>query len=410
MKPYPLLLVLLLASVASAEEAPSYAKQIRPFLGRYCVECHPGNDPDGGLSLDTYKGLMAGGDHGAVLVPGKPDLSRLVGMVEGKTGPRMPPKKAKQPKKEELALLRAWIAAGARDDSGKVGVLLPAILPRRKLAAPVAALAYSPDGKTLAAGGQHEVLLLDGGNGNARARLVGQKGKVTALAFSASGQLLAVGSGSEIRLYQADTGGWTAAAPVPLLTGHTDVIYALAFSPDGKMLASCGYDRLVKLWDATTGKLLRDLKDHSDAVYGLAFSPDGKLLASAAADRAVKVWDVTTGIRLYTLGEATDWVYAVAWSPDGRHLAAGGVDRSIRIWAVNRTGGRVVRSAFAHEGPVTRLVYSRDGLTLYSLGEDRRCKAWDAGRLVERKIYDLQLETPLALPCAGPATTRPRPL
>jgi WD40 repeat protein len=396
MKFHSLLFVLLSTSYAAAQEAPSYAKQIRPFFARYCVECHPAVDPDGGLSLDSYKGLMTGGDHGAVFVPGKPDQSRIVRMVEGKTGPRMPPKKAKQPKKEEIALLRAWIADGARDDSGKIGVVLPAILPRRKLAAPVAALAYSPDGKTLAAGGQHQVLLLDAANGDVRARLLGQQGKVTALAFNGSGQLLAVGSGSEIRLYQPDKDGWTP-APIPLLTGHTDVIYALAFSPDGKTLASCGYDRLIKLWEVATGKLLRDLKDHSDAVYGLAFAPDGKLLASAAADRAVKVWDVASGTRLYTLGEATDWVYAVAWSPDGKHVAAGGVDKSIRIWEVDRAGGRVVHSVFAHEGPVTRLVYSKDGGTLYSLSEDRRCKAWDAGRLVERRVYDAQPETPLSL-------------
>ena len=388
---------LVLGSTGSlpAQPAPSYAKQIRPFFARYCVECHPAMDPDGGLSLESYKGLMTGGDHGAVLVPGKPDQSRIVRMVEGKTGPRMPPKKAKQPKKEEIALLRAWVAAGARDDSGKVGVMLPAILPRRKLAAPVAALGYSPDGKTLAAGGQHQVLLLDAASGEVRGRLTGQHGKVTALAFN-SGQFLAVASDSEIRLYQSGKDGWSPAA-VPLLAGHTDVIYALAFGPDGKTLASCGYDRLIKLWDVTTGKPLRDLKDHSDAVYGLAFSPDGKLLASAAADRAVKVWDVATGTRLYTLGEATDWVYAVAWSPDGKHVAAGGVDRSIRVWQVDRSGGRVVHSVFAHQGSVTRLVYSRDGGTLYSLSEDRRCKAWDAGRLVERKVYDAQPETPLAL-------------
>jgi hypothetical protein len=184
-----------------------------------------------------------------------------------------------------------------------------------------------------------------------------------------------------------------------LVNTHDDVIHDLAFSPDGKVLASCSYDRTIKLWDVSTakGKELHVLKDHSDAVHSLAFSPDGKLLASAAADRAVKVWDVATGVRLYTLGESTDWVYAVAWSPDGKHLSAGGVDRSIRVWEVSAHGGKIVHSVFAHEGPVTRLVYSADGKTLYSLGEDRRARAWDTTRLVERRVYDRQPEVVLSL-------------
>src|SRR5262249_53231043 len=151
----------------------------------------------------------------------------------------------------------------------------------------------------------------------------------------------AMGEAHEVRLYEFSLGG-ALAERVP--TGlaervgyqsvgtHADVIHALAFSPDGKIVASCGYDRLIKLWDTAAKKELHVLKDPSDSVYGIAFSPDGKLLASAAADRAVKVWDVATGRRLFTLGESTDWVYAVAWSPEGRHLAAAGVDKSIRVW------------------------------------------------------------------------------
>src|SRR5262249_44601543 len=182
---------------------------------------------------------------------------------------------------------------------------------------------------------------------------------------------------------------------------HDDVIQDIAFSPDGKLLATASYDRLIKLYDVASGKEVRTLKDHSDAVYGVAFSRDGKLLASVAADRAVKVWNVGTGQRLYTLGEATDWLYAVAWSPDGKHLAAAGVDRSIRVWKADATEGKIAFSIFAHEKAVTRLVYSADGKTLYSLGEDRTVKAWDTATMVERHVYPRQPETTLSLAVAA---------
>src|SRR5262249_39272121 len=156
-------------------------------------------------------------------------------------------------------------------------------------------------------------------------------------------------------------------------------------------------DRLSRLRDAASGKLLHELNDHSAAVSGVASTPDGQLLASAAADRAVKVWDVATGARLYTLGEATDWLYAVAWSPDGRQLAAAGVDKSIRVWEPSREGGKLLHSVFAHDGPITRLVYAADGNGLYSLSEDRTVKEWDTRRMVERKVYRRQPEAVLSL-------------
>jgi hypothetical protein len=394
-----LMLCLVPLAPAAAQAPPSYAKQVGPFFTRYCVECHNATDAEGALNLQSHRSLMEGGGRGAAVVPGKPDASRLVRMIEGKLKPFMPPRKAKQPTKDEIALVRSWVLAGARDDSPAVAkIVLPPIAPKQKVMTPVTALAYEPGGKYLAAGGRAEVLLLDPTTGDVRSHLKAGRDRVTALAIAANGTLAVAAStagvGHEARLWHPDG---LPAGPGTLALRHDDVIQDLAFSPDGKILASAGYDRLIKLWDVQAGKLLRVLKDHSDSVYGLAFSPDGKLLASVAADRAVKVWDVTTGTRLYTLSEATDWLYAVAWSSDGKHLAAAGVDRSIRVWEVDRDGGRIVHSVFAHEGPVTRLIYSADGKTLYSLSEDRSLKAWDSARMVERKVYERQSETPLAL-------------
>lgn len=384
-----------------AEEPVSYAKQVKPFLAKYCLECHNAEDAKGGLVMESFQTLLKGSDKGPVIVPGKPEESRLVLLPEGKAKPAMPPKKAKQPKPAEVAVLRAWVAAGAKDDSGRVTVQIPDIKPRVQAPPPITALAYSPDGKLLAVGTHKAVRFFDPSAGDEISLLSEQPGKVTALTFSHDGYRLAVascspGTAGEVYLY-AVSQEWSGRKPERVLAAHKDVILDLAFSPDGKLLATTGYDRLIKLWDVASGKELRTLKDHSDAVYGLAFSPDGRLLGSAAADRAVKVWDVATGSRLYTLGEATDWLYTVAWSPDGRHLASAGVDKSIRVWDVSSTGGKIVHSVFAHEGAVTRLIYSADGKTLYSVGEDNTPKAWDTAAMTERKVYAKQPEAVLAL-------------
>jgi WD40 repeat protein len=396
-----LLVLLALPGLAAAAEPPSYARQVRPFLARYCLECHNATRTKGDLNLETFTGLMTGGKHGPAVVAGKPDASQIVLSVEHKAKPFMPPKRSRQPDAVEVGVLRAWVAAGAKDDSATIKAVIPDIRPRVPVAPAVTALAYRPDGKLLAAGTHREVLLIDVASADVVGKLPGQLAKVTALAFSGDGKRLAVASGSpastgEVHLYALNAAALPAEKPDLVIPVHHDLIYDMVFSPDGKVLATCGYDRLIKLWDPADGRELRTLKDHSDAVYGIAFSPDGRQLASASADRAVKIWDAATGARLATLSDNTDWAYAVAWSPDGRLVAAAGVDRSIRVWDLP-AGNRLIHSVFAHEGPITRLLYSADGQSLYSLGEDRVVKAWNAGPMTERRAYPRQPEAALAL-------------
>src|SRR5439155_7866306 len=103
----------------------------------------------------------------------------------------------------------------------------------------------------------------------------------------------------------------------------------------------------------------KPLQDHIDSVFSVAFSSGGALLASAAADRTVKVWDVAKGKRLFTLSESTAELYAVAFSPDGKQIAAGGVDKALRTWNVSSSGGKLAKTAFAHDGAILRIAYSK---------------------------------------------------
>ena len=268
---------------------------------------------------------------------------------------------------------------------------------------PVTALAYRPDGQLLAAGTRGVVHLIDPATGEVTVDLPGQTGRVTAAAFSRSG-VLAVASGEPgksgvVRLY--DTCEPKATKPTAEFAAHKDAVYALAFSPDGKTLATAG----LRPAHPAVGPSRRrpppsrrlTLKDHSDAVYG-ARLPPGRQAARLrpSADRAVKVWDAATGKRLYTLGDPTDWVYAVAWSPDGKHLAAAGVGQERPRLGGGR-GRRQARSTsvFAHERRCAGSPTLATARRSYSAGEDRVVKAWDAAKMVETK--------------AAPRATRRRP-
>ena len=126
---------------------------------------------------------------------------------------------------------------------------------------------------------------------------------------------------------------WQNAALVATLTGHSDPVYSVAFSPDGRTLASGSYDNTIKLWDVQSQREIATLTGHSDPVYSVAFSPDGRTLASGTWDKTIKLWDVQSQRQIATLTGHSNDVMSVAFSPDGRMLASGSRDKTIKLWA-----------------------------------------------------------------------------
>ena len=116
------------------------------------------------------------------------------------------------------------------------------------------------------------------------------------------------------------------------LKGHTYGIYDLAFSPDGKQLASAGHDGSVRIWSMESGEPVRTLAGHTNIVHGVAWSPDGKRLLSGSFDATARIWSVEQGSTEALLSGHTGMINTVAWSPDGRSLATGGTDRTIHLW------------------------------------------------------------------------------
>jgi WD40 repeat protein len=352
-----------------------------------CLGCHDSKMRAGKLLMETTEDLLKGGTHGPAVIPGKSGESRLVKMILGEIAPKMPLQG--ELKAEDIEILRQWIDGGAppwkSDVSNAIVLNVPEIKPIIAVQPQVSSLAFSPDGKSLAAAGYREVRILDPGNLKPRSTLSGPTDMVRAVAYSPDGRILAAAGGGAARYGEVVLWDASSGRQLHTLRGHHDYIYGLAFSPDGKLLASSSYDRLVKLWDVAAGTELKTLKEHTDAVFPVAFSPDGMRIASGGADRTVKIWDVATGKRLFTLSDSTDVVFTLAFHPSGRKVTAAGADKSIRTWNLTNEGGTPAQAIIAHEAEITKIVYFPDGKRLASASADRTVKIWnmETGELIK---------------------------
>lgn len=240
----------------------------------------------------------------------------------------------------------------------------------------VTSVAFSPDGKTLASGGDNTVRLWSVTHGKLLHTVMGHENEVTSVAFSPDGTMLASGSEDKtVRLWSIANGELLFS-----LKRHTDSVTSVAFSPDGAMLASGSHDKTVRLWLTRDGKTTRTLKGHTQWVKCVVFSPDGATIVSGAEvvffAPELMMWRVADGKILHKLkgSETASTVTGVAFPANGMMLASGSEDKSVRLWRV--ANAEPVHTLKGHRGGVTGVVFSPDGTMLASSSSDKTVRLW----------------------------------
>lgn len=367
--------LVLVAMPAIAEV--SYHEQIVPILKRSCQGCHHPGDANGDLVVTTYAELQRGGMAGEAIIPGKPDESLLIKLISGDE-PAMP--QNQEPlSTEEVALFRQWILEGAQDDTPmEVDDLGEGNYPVYTVPPVVSALAYSPDGGTLAVSGVREVLLYDTTNFEPKARLVGKARRIQSLTYSEDGKLLGVAGGSPAQFGEVQLWDTTTNTLIKAMQASYDTVYGLSFSPDARRVAFGCADNTVRVLSIADEKELIKFDNHSDWVFGTVFSTDGTHFVSCGRDTALKLVEVDTGSFVDDINSSNKGygeIHTLARHPSADEVLSGGEDRIPRRYRIFReirrdvgnTDFNLIKAYEAQSGSIEAVAFSADG-SLFATG------------------------------------------
>ncbi len=399
---WAVLLTLLCGGSAGAQTGKqvSFFKQIKPILQTRCQGCHQPASQGGKLILTTYEAFKAGGSSGPGFKPGRPDDSLVVRLI---TPPNASmPKNGTPLSTAEVELFRRWIAEGAKDDTPAVKDPIDQQHPPVYQKPPViSALAYSPDGKTLAVSGYREVLLHHADGSGLVARLVGRSARIESLAYSPDGKLLAAVGGTPAKLGEVQFWNTETNAPVNAAVLSYDELYGGSFSPDGTKLAMGGADNAVRIVSVPDAKVLVKFDNHSDWVLATTWTmPDVPKISAEVAkykgntnrpivpeetphvlstgrDRAVKLIVAKSGSFVDDINTFTSPYRAMAHRPNADQVLVAGDDGVPRLYQVFRTKPRtmnqedqsLIRAYEKQEGQLNAVAFTADGSRLAVAGE-----------------------------------------
>jgi WD40 repeat protein len=240
---------------------------------------------------------------------------------------------------------------------------------------------FAPDGKAVATCGERvsRIFALPAPGDKAEAigtlrrtfeGIASHTDMVTCLAYSPDGKTLATGSRDHtVRIWNVFTG-----QRLRTLLGHTEKVNAVAFSPDGNQLASVGDDQDIRLWDLVQVAPIAAFSSHKGAVWTVAVSPDGSRAATAGADRVIRVWETASGKEIRAFIGHTAAITAVAWTPDGQSLISSSGDKTIRIWEMSNSQPHVITGL---DAAVLAVALSPDGRRIADAGADRKVRVFD---------------------------------
>ena len=400
-----LLAVLTGASLRAAEKV-TFVDNALPVLRQRCGSCHNADKKTAGLDVTSYAGIMAGGGSGEVIVPGDANASHLFCVANHDDEPKMPPDAPPIPEPERQ-MLRAWIDGGVLENKGSVAAMpvkkvevamtapatarpavqpLPAHLPLEPvLRTPhldvCASIATSPWAPLAAVCGQKQVLLYRTDSLELAGVLPFPEGRPHVVKFSAGGGIVLAGGGvgaasGRVVLWNVKSG-----RRIRTLGDELDVVLAADISPDQRLVAFGGPQRVVRVYAVETGQKLHDLTKHTDWITAAAYSPDGALLATADRAGGVVIWEATSGRDFLTLQAHPASVTGIAWRADSNMVATSCEDGQIRLWELEN--GNQVKAWGAHGGGAAAVEFVRDG-RLVSVGRDKVPKLWKPDGTQER--------------------------
>ncbi len=380
----------------------SFVRDVAPILIKHCQACHGPKTAESNYRLDSFDWLMKAGDFGEPpITPGTPEKSKIYDLITADDPDVRMPNNGGRLAESEIRTIAEWIQQGAKFDGASptapIREQVPRDIPHPKspevypAPMPITAAAFTPDGNHLLVGGYHELLMWDLTSDQPPVRIGNMPERTFAIEFSPDKASLAIGGGSpgvegEVRLIPWQNGP-QAGGDHRVLTALEDVLFDIAFRPDGKQLATGAADGTVRVFDLAAGTERLKINNHSNWVTGVAYSADGKSIATASRDKTSKLFDAETGTLLLTHSEPTAAVRGVAFASAGKSVINAAGNRLV-VWNVE--DGKLIGEMPAFDGEIYAMSVAGD--FVFAAALDRTVRQF--------KLADRSLVRTLTLPAS----------